>query len=197
MKRIATRIVYVSLMAVAVLFTSCSKDGPAGPAGPSGDQGAPGPGGPAGPAGAAGEPGTANVIYSAWLDVAFTPITNEAGDTVLAYSATIPAPKLTSEILSSGDVKVYFNWGTAAEPEVDPLPLFDIYLGGGFSATTTFYVGEIFVLSNFDISTVTEGTVKNFQFRYVLIPGGTTARMAKGVDWRDYKAVKVYLGIKD
>jgi hypothetical protein len=130
------------------------------------------------------------------MDVAFLPEKDpDTGDT-LAFTATIAAPKLTKEIVNSGEIKVYFNWGTAAAPEVDPLPLFDIYIGGGLSCTTTFYEGEIFMISNFDLSSRNNTAgVKTFQFRYILIPGGTTARQA--VNWNDYKAVKAYLGLKD
>lgn len=196
MKRIATRIVYVSLVAAAIFISSCSKEGPAGPAGEPGAQGAPGPAGPAGPAGPNGAPGTANVIYSNWLDVTYTPITNEAGDTVFAYSASITAPKLTADILNSGEVKVYINWETAAAPLVDPLPLRDLYFGE-LSITTTFSVGKIDLLSNGNVGTATENGQKVRQYRYILIPGGTTARKADGVDWNNYKAVQQYLGLKD
>src|SRR6478752_3084543 len=103
MKRLIPIAVFISLV-----FLSCTKDGPTGPAGPAGPNGAAGPSGPSGPAGPAG---TANVIYSEWLDVKYTPVRNQAGDT-LAYVDTIPAPKLDNAILTSGSVKVYFNWGT-------------------------------------------------------------------------------------
>lgn len=197
MKRITTRISYVLLMAVAISFAACSKDGTEGPKGEQGDPGAPGPGGPAGPAGPQGDPGTANVIYSGWLDVAFEAVTDDDTGDTLAFTASIEAPKLTQEILSSGEIKVYYNWGSAAEPEVDPLPIFDIYLGGGLSITTTFYVGEIFMISNFDVSTITTANPKVRQFRYILIPGGTTARASKPIDWGNYKEVQAYLGLKD
>ncbi len=37
----------------------------------------------------------------------------------------------------------------------------------------------------------------DYQYRYILIPGGTSARMAKSINWNDYKAVQAYLGLKD
>lgn len=193
MKRITTRISYVLLLAAAVFVSSCSKDGDTGP---QGEQGPPGPAGPGGPGGPQGEPGTANVIYSDWLDVTYDAVKNEAGDTV-AFDAIISAPKLTNEILSTGEIKVYFNWGTAAEMTVDPLPLFDIYLGGGLSITTTFSAEQIYLFSNFDMSTFTDTNGKQFQYRYILIPGGQTARSSKAVNWGNYKEVQAYLGLKD
>src|SRR5215217_3270814 len=63
---------FLSLI-VVTFFVACQKGdtGPAGPAGPAGAAGANGANGPQGPAGPQGDPGTANVIYSDWLDVTF------------------------------------------------------------------------------------------------------------------------------
>ncbi|QEH40942.1 hypothetical protein [Chitinophaga sp. XS-30] len=191
MRRITTRILYVLLMGAMVSIASCGKDGDTGP---QGEQGPPGPTGPPGPGGAQGDPGTANVIYSGWLDVVFEPVTNDAGDT-LAFSAVITAPKLTQEILNSGEIKVYINWGTATQSQIDPLPQADPFFGTYI--TTTFSLTEIFMLANFDASTFTEDGAKYQQYRYILIPGGTTARTSKSVDWNNYKEVQAYLGLKD
>ena len=118
------------LLAVVLIIASCSKEGPAGAAG------ATGPAGPQGPAGAngtvgdgtnrpTGPTGTANVIYSDWLNVGYggpvNPINN--GDT--PYIAGIAAPKLVDSILSRGEIKVYMNWGTRGSADVVPLPLYD------------------------------------------------------------------------
>ncbi|WP_157986469.1 hypothetical protein [Chitinophaga alhagiae] len=196
MKRIATRIVYVSMMAAAIFISSCSKEGPAGPAGEPGAQGAPGPGGPAGPAGPNGAPGTANVIYSNWLDVPFKVDTTEAGDT-LGFYGEVAAPKLTKEILNTGDVRMYINLNTPTDPVIEHLPYFDIY--SGINITATFQEGGIFLYSNVDAGSFTDNNgVKLIQYRYILIPGGTAARKAdSGIDWRNYKAVQQYLGLKD
>ena len=59
-------------MSACLFFTACSKTGPTGPAGPAGQDGAAGAAGPAGPK---GDTGTANVIYSPWLDVTYKPDT--------------------------------------------------------------------------------------------------------------------------
>ncbi|WP_220392838.1 hypothetical protein [Chitinophaga lutea] len=67
---------FLLLTATAALFmSSCGKDGDVGPAGEKGENGDTGAGGPAGPAGPKGDPGTANVIYSDWLNVIFKPDT--------------------------------------------------------------------------------------------------------------------------
>lgn len=193
MKRITLRMLYLPMLvlALATFIGSCGKDGDTGP---QGDQGPAGPTGPAGPAGPAGAAGTSNVIYSAWLDVEFTPVKNEAGDT-LAFEAEIAVPKLTQEILTSGEIKVYINWNTAAEPNIDPLPLTDPFFNT--ILTTTFSLNSIYILANGDFSTgLNNANAKVLQFRYVLIPGGTAARKAS-VDWTNYASVKEYLGLKD
>ncbi|MGX5817706.1 hypothetical protein ACWKWU_05895 [Chitinophaga lutea] len=193
MKRTMPRVLYVSLLAVAMLFAGCSKDGSEGPAGPAGPQGPQGPGGPAGPA---GPPGTANVIYSAWFDVKYAPMKTQAGDTV-AFSVEVPIPKLTKEILNTGEAKIYINWGNSGALEIDPLPMLDPVFS--ISITTTFSEGKVLLIGNDDYSTrIPQGeTLKRMQYRYILIPGGTAARQAGAVNWNDYKSVQQYLGLKD
>src|SRR5687767_1319043 len=71
--------------------------------------------------GAKGDTGTANVMFSKWETVIFDPAVNTTtGDTV-AWTGTLPAPKLTKGIIDSGIVKVYVNVNTAADPAVFPL----------------------------------------------------------------------------
>lgn len=168
------------LVAVSLLFAYCKK----------GDQG---PEGPAGPEGPQGPPGTANVIYSGWQDVTFAPDKNQNGDTI-GYEIEIPAPKLTSSIINNGEMKVYINAGSAASPVVYPLPYVDVYFGGNIDVA--FLVGKIALYANFDASTYTENNVKYQQYRYILIPGGTQARIAQP-DWTDYNKVKAFYNLPD
>ena len=109
------------LLVVFSVFQSCSKEGPAGPAGPQGPQGPQGTPGSNGTAGPAGPAGTANVIYSAWLDVTFAAA--QAPDTLLY--AEIAAAKLDNNILNTGEMKVYMNWGSTTDPDIVPVPYFD------------------------------------------------------------------------
>lgn len=191
------------LMAFALLVAACGKDGDTGPAGPAGPAGPQGPGGAAGPGGPQGEPGTANVIYSEWLDVAFAEDTDvvAVGDTIFTYHAAIDVPKLTAEIVSQGEVKVYWNLGTAADPTVFPLPVANlVHFGIFLNINPLFYLNTIEIGSNVDVSTgLTQGGEKVWQYRYILIPGGTAARKAAGadVDWNNYKSVQKYLNLKD
>lgn len=168
------------MLAASLLFVACEKEGPAGPQGPAG---------PAGPQGPVGSP---NVVYSNWLDVTF------AGGTDTTYwEAQIPAPRLVDSILARGDVKVFVNLGTAASPQVFPLPLdafvFQLIL------TPYFEVGKINLLSTENVSTqTTTGGQKTLQYRYILIPGGVSAGgRTMNINWNNYAEVKAYLGLKD
>ena len=184
------------VIAVIILLASCKKGdtGPAGAAGPTGPAGAPGPTGPAGPAGAA------NVFYSAWLNVAYNADTAANGDT-LRFVANIPATKLVDSILSKGEIKVYFNYRTPSDPDVIPLPYFDpIYFDPAVVLNPDFLPGLIILSSNYNMGTFDENNEKRFQYRYILIPGGTAAKPAPGekaIDWNNYKEVQAYLGLKD
>lgn len=185
MKRVSCRITYALLLAVAFLFASCSKDGDAGP---KGDTGAQGPKGDKGDEGSQGDSGVANVIYSDWLDVTYQPNVDSS-----AWAAIIEAPKLDKNILNTGSVKVYLNLGIADDPTVVSLPYFD----GDFIINVTTWVDTIRLVSNANLGTVAQNGVKRQQVRYVLIPGGTTARQARPINWSNYQEVKEYLGWND
>ncbi|HEU4858969.1 MAG TPA: hypothetical protein VFT15_04000 [Chitinophagaceae bacterium] len=183
----------VSLVTIALVFTQCQK-GDTGPAGPAGPAGAAGPTGAPGPK---GDTGTANVIYSPWLDVEYEADTLHNGaliDTV-GYYATITAAKLTNAILNSGEIKVYVNFGTAATPVITALPYFDIY--SLLSIEAYFRLQEIFLYSDADVSTETVSGQKYLQYRYILIPGSVPSGRRKYVDWNNYNEVKAFLGLTD
>jgi hypothetical protein len=164
------------------MFASCQKEGSAGPAGPAG------PTGPSGSQGPKGDTGVANVIYSEWLDVIFEPNTDSSN-----WSATIPAPKLSNEILSQGEIKVYINFNTAADPVVFPLPFFD----GAVIINPLFFTDTIALISTTDAGTVLDQGEKFFQYRYVLIPGAVLAVKPNDVNLDDYVEVKRFLKLKD
>jgi hypothetical protein len=195
MKQVTRFMPYALITAVVLFFAACSKDGsqgPAGPAGPAGPGGIPGATGPKGDSGASG---SANVIYSAWQDVAFAPadtIFNQNGTiNTIIYGATLNAVKLTAPLLASASINVYINLGTPATPFVQALPYVDEY---GYLVRFVAYAGKIDLLGNARISTTTD---KRYQYRYVIIPGGVSARAADGINWNDYSQVKKYLNLKD
>lgn len=174
---------FILSIALITTIVSCGKEGPAGPAGAAGPAGPQGPSGPAGPAGATG---TANVIYSNWTDTVTYGIIG-APDTI---AGALLAPKLTADILNKGEIKVYANLSNnpVTDPFVVPLPAYGgFFLRSGGFVEVAFFTGEIDIISNRNIDGI--------PLRYVLIPGGATARSA--IDWNDYKQVQKYLGLKD
>ena len=200
MKAKSSLTLLASLVLITFIFTQCQKGdvGPAGPAGPTGAAGAAGSPGATGPK---GDTGTANVIYSPWLDVTYgagDTIHNNDGtiDTVL-WVASITANKLTQAILDKGEIKVYFNWGTQANPDIAPLPILDPFFTG-LVINPEFLVQKIDLYANFNASTITSGGQKYLQYRYILIPGSVPGRLSKpAVDWNNYNEVKAYLGLTD
>lgn len=191
----------IALITIGVIFTSC--EGPEGPQGPAGAKGDTGAQGTAGQTGAAGATGTANVIYSEWLDF---PTGNHSSSTNFERVYVISAPKITQAIVDGGLVYTYVKetggW-------VGTLPYSSLYTSGGTSV-----VGSILNFSSITVGNVvfrqkwqTPGTpatsfststkpVFASQLRYIIIPGGTKARV-KGLDYSNYEAVKAYYGLKD
>ena len=176
---------HIFTTALVVGIVSCSKEGPAGPAGAAGPAGPAGAAGSQGPAGAAG---TTNVLYSDWIDT-----TTWIADTVhngvtidtLGYFADLDVPALDITILNRGEIKVYMNLSNDPTfPVILPLP----FNNGSVFVNPVFLPNIIELSSNADLTAV--------PFRYILIPGGTHARMAK-INWNNYNEVKAYLGLKD
>src|SRR5664279_32464 len=136
MKRNFHRNLILPLLAITLFFFACGKKGDPGAAGAAGPAGQTGPAGPQGPK---GDTGTANVIYSAWLDVPFKPDTVHNGATIdtLGFFANVTATKLDSAMIANGEMKVYLNLGSASNPDVVPLPFVDI-INTGISITPEF-----------------------------------------------------------
>lgn len=181
----------IKLLTAICLFcfvASCAKDGPQGPEGPQGNAG---PQGNTGPQGPQGQPGTANVIYSAWLSA--TTSKDSTVDNSLLKVAYIAAPKLTSEILSNAAILVYLDFGT-----IMPLPYTS---GAGFKTSTISFIPmkEKICITRFTHDN--SGSLSlpaHIKYRYIIIPGGTTGRMAvPQVDFSDYRAVCSYYHIPE
>lgn len=92
----------VMVLLVSVSFFSCS-DGEDGAPGPSGADGTDGVNGIDGVDGEQGDPGTANVIYSDWLEQGFGGVPIESS----AEGFDIEAPEITNDILSNGVMLIY------------------------------------------------------------------------------------------
>lgn len=182
----------ILLTSAVFLVSACGKDGDTGPAGTAGEKG------DKGDKGDPGAPGTNGIVYSNWLDVKYEADTiHTAGGTVdtIGYYADIPAPKLTTQLLGTADVKLYINFNDASDPSIAPLPYVQ---ENGIVIRYVAYTGGLGIESNVDGSTYTANGKKYLQYRYMIVPGGTVARNAgNDVNWSDYNAVKAYLGLKD
>lgn len=171
-----------------MFMISCGKEGGVGPEGPAG---------PAGPVGPKGDAGSGTIIYSAWMSVAFKPDTIHKADKTIdtvGYYANIDAPKLTTALLSTADVKVYINTNDVSDPVIYSLPYSS---SSGLYIDVTALTQKIQLYSNGDMSTDLFNGKLYLQYRYMIVPGNTGARSAAQVNWSDYAAVKVYLGLKD
>lgn len=181
MKKVFLLVLNVILIAGMTANMSC--EGPEGPAGP---QGAQGPAGPEGEKGPAGDPGTANVLYSAWLKP--TSWTRQPKNGTPYFYADFPAPRLTQAMINQADLKVYVKHPT--EPgQVQSLPY---SLEGVETISATFSVNNVRVWVRPSHSNpVTDLT---YEFRYIIIPGGQAVRTAVG---ETYEEVKTQLEIPD
>ena len=177
------------MLAVALTLTACKKGDP-GPQGEKGDKGDTGATGATGATGSKGDPGTANVLYSGWLDLGYS-LDQASG----IYFTQIEEDRLTDQFLSTGEVKVYINLGSQAEKVVSVLP----YRSGNAQITPFFAEGVIELDATVNASTATDPATgaKFRQYRYILIPGGSNIRRDTKVDWNNYSQVKAYLGLKD
>ncbi len=165
-----------------VLITSCSsddgEDGAQGPQGEQGEQGATGPQGPQGDQGEQGEPGTANVMYSDWVNT-------ELGNSIATSSASfdIDAPEIDPDMLNFGTILVYGRRIDAIDGNtVYQLPM----VFGAARQQSYFFVAtdgniRISVHANEEGDTVGDGTFLA-QYRYVLIPGGVSTSGKSGSD---------------
>jgi hypothetical protein len=187
---------FLTVALFTIIFVISCKKGDTGPAGPAGPAGAAGAAGAQGPK---GDSATANVTYSAWLDVSFLADTVRDPSThvldTLDFYAVIAAPKLTATVISQGDIKVYLNFGTSANPDVVPLPYTDVIFTNGVSIVPDFVPGQIILTSNVNPSTRTDSEGKKLQYRYIIIPGTKPASLNPNLKWSDYNSVKKYLNL--
>lgn len=146
--------VFFALLITA--FTACKK-GDVGPAGP---------------------PGSANVIYSAWMKTnPWTPSTTSTGSGKATYYFDITAPKVTQSIIDSGTVLLYAKF--IGDPDgagiAKLLPSTYYNLG---AATTQYNFQHGLFLNKIRVicDVVPAGTPSTSNdVRYIIIPGGVPA----------------------
>jgi hypothetical protein len=149
MKRITQNGLPFAALLITLVFSACSKNGPAGPAGATGAMGATG---STGSQGAQGDTGPANVIYSEW--------TNGFSGT----SDTWSVPAITQAVMDSSVILIYFQEGTI----ISQVPFTNVN-GSGFQLLDLISVGLINLYCD------SEDNLDGFSFRYVIIPGGVAS----------------------
>ncbi|MBK6264328.1 collagen-like protein [Marivirga sp. S37H4] len=161
-----------------LLITGCAEDGEPGPKGDPGIEGE------QGEKGDKGEPGTANVIYSEWIETPW--------DDALATSKV---GILAENINFDRDKDVVLVYGEDGLATI--LPYLDTNIGDYY--TFVFAEGSI-LLSAASIS----GNLRKFDvfssYRYIIIPGeqSTSSRTnTKSPDYTDYKATMAYYNIPE
>ncbi|MGB5820092.1 MAG: hypothetical protein WBG90_11465 [Saonia sp.] len=201
---------FFSVIFSVCLLISCSgddgEDGAVGPQGPAGEQGPAGPAGEQGEQGDQGEPGTANVIYSDWIDSEF-----DTNIITTSASFSIDAPLMTDAIIDQGVILVFGRSNPAPvtnDTDVFALP---IVFGAALQQSHYYRVEQaeqldIVVVANEEGESV--GTPFFGEYRYVLIPGGAPADdgnpgdvtlKTEGVDYSkmSYEEIKDLFDIKD
>ncbi|MCB0372444.1 MAG: collagen-like protein [Muricauda sp.] len=193
--------VFISMALSSVLVASCSPedgaDGAVGPQGPQGEQGVAGPQGEQGDQGEQGEPGTANVIYSDWVNT-------ELGDNILSTSAsfTIDAPEIDADMLNFGTILVYARRIDGVIGNI----VYQLPIVFGAARQQSYYFRAqsdeiiISVVGNEEGENVGDGTFLE-QYRYVLIPGGvsTSGKSASEMDFTkmSYDELIAYFNIPE
>lgn len=187
---------FLCFIVLALLISCKGDDGAIGPAGPKGDTGAAGTNGTDGTAGATGaqgpkgDIGTANVIYSAWLTASL--FNDSTVDNTLVKVGHLRAPEITADILSKGDIHVYFDYGAGTFP----LPYTSN--AGGKPNTIAFWpkLGKIIPYRFTHDNSNSVGLSTLLKYRYVIIPGGVAAAgRTTAVNFSDYNEVCEYYGI--
>ncbi len=189
------------LILFAFIFSSC--EGPQGEAGPQGATGTPGTQGPAGQAGPAGK---VTFYATEWIKVdnKFW-IEGYEADRLTSSMALLGSSidKMTQADLNGGIVLVYDTY-YEDKATINALP-YDYIFGDNhvwFSyGASKLEQNSVDLYATFAKNIdpkkfFTETTGNDIWYRVIIIPAAAGGRL-KGLDLKDYNAVKTYLGIKD
>lgn len=181
MKTMKFKNILFSAFLSGLLFASCSKDGSdgaIGPQGPQGELGAEGTAGAEGEQGLQGETGTANVIYSDWID-------SEFDNNIIATGASfsIDAPLMTDEIINNGVIIVFGRSNPA--PITNDTDVYGLPVVFGASRQQSYYfraeaVGQLNIVVAANEQGDSVGSPFFGEYRYVLIPGGQSTEGNSG-----------------
>jgi hypothetical protein len=177
------------LIAMAIISLSACSDGDPGPVGKQGEQGAQG---SQGPQGEKGDPGTANVIYSEWMDIEWNGANEPDYRTM-----SIPEPMITSDFLEKGGISLFFLRVVSGDITlVVPVP----YQVGSVNLTSVAQIkgaeSAVGVMAmTQDGTSFSEDLFDGVEIRYVLIPGGTLT--AGGRVSYSYESLQTMYNIPD
>jgi len=169
------KLIYLLTVSISLGTMSCGKDGAGGPQDPT---------------------GTANVIYSDWMSFRQAQRDTVVDGTNLKINH-IPAPQLTQAHIDNGTLMVYMQHQT----NVYPLP-YTSDAGSGNMASTISFIAKpsvIYVTRYTHDNSASLGFSPALQFRYIIIPGGVTAKSAQleNINLQDYGAIRTALNIED
>jgi hypothetical protein len=168
-KSINLQALVITLIVGLAMLAAC--EGPQGPEGPQGAEGVQGEQGDQGPK---GDDGTANVIYSDWVefgsDTTWSSQITEFGMEYRKYWIT--ANQVDSTVMNTGVVNVYIDF--MADTGIQQLPLIGNITGGLQRLDFDFAFQEIeLTFAEHPNADVDPGTFDSGNFyRYVIIPGG-------------------------
>jgi len=138
-----------------------------------------------------GPAGSSNVLYSGWVYAkAFSDTTVDNTKLKVGY---ITAKMLSTSVLNSGTVLVYFTYGGG----VLPLPYTNFAGGKGNTVNFMPLLNRI-VITRFTADNSGSVPLSTLlQYRYVIIPGGALISSIKPKDLEDYELVKKTFHIPD
>lgn len=175
--KLTTKLSIFLVMVLGTSIISCSGDGKDGEDGLNGTN---------------GEPGTANVIYSNWLDRPVGAETTIDGTTGMAYNFSVP--QITNEIMNTGTVLVYLQFSS----DVFLLP-YTSRAGGNINTVEAITsVGSLRIFRfRHDGGTPLVPVGATVRIRYIIIPGGAPVPLARQINYkeRSYEEVCESLGI--
>lgn len=167
------------IMGLALLTTSCSKDGDTGPEGPQGEQGIQGEQGPEGPQGPAGEDGNANVIVRT-----IDPVPAWESGSYLGTSANfidIEEPLLNEESVDNTLVLVFFQ--LFGESIWYPMTYNYTYSDGKEEIITFTYESNQISIYSFESDGQLNANITRLQY-FLISANDETAAKNAGIDYR-------------
>lgn len=192
-----------ALLIIVFIFSSCR-----GPQGEPGPQGATGTTGVQGPAGQTGPAGKVTFYATEWISTDKNKFWIQDYDAAILSSSMAllngPIDNLTQADLNGGIILVYDTW-YEDKSIINALPydfvFNDNHVWFSYGASRQNNKNQIELYATFAKNIdpkkfFTEITEENLWYRVIIIPAAAGGRL-KGVDLRDYNAVKEFLELKD